>query len=44
MVGKPEVIRSFACELNAVWHVLPKGEVVRWQLEENGCLRSCVAY
>ena len=23
---------------------LPKGEVVRWQLEKNGCLRSCVAY
>src|SRR6266568_9120465 len=22
----------------------PKGEVVRWQLEKNGCLRSCVAY
>ena len=23
---------------------LPKGEVVRWQLEKNKCLRSCVAY
>jgi hypothetical protein len=23
---------------------LPKGEVVRSQLEKNGCLRSCVAY
>ena len=23
---------------------LPKGEVVRGQLEKNGCLRSCVAY
>jgi len=23
---------------------LPNGEVVHWQLEKNGCLRSCVAY